>query len=59
MIKRASLMITILGLVLLWIGANQKNDIVMLIAVALLFTGLSGLYWGFRNMKGSGILRRL
>jgi len=59
MIKRASLMITILGLVLIWIGVNQKNDVVMLIAVALLFTGLSGMYWGFRNMRGSGILRRL
>ncbi len=53
------MMITILGLVLIWIGVNQKNDILMLIAVALLFTGLSGLYWGFRNMRGSGILRRL
>jgi ABC-type nitrate/sulfonate/bicarbonate transport system permease component len=59
MIKRASMMITIIGLILIWFGVNQENDMLLLIALALLFTGFSGLYWGFRNMRGAGIFRRL
>ncbi len=59
MIKRASMMITIIGLILIWFGVNQDNDILLLIALALLFTGFSGMYWGFRNMRGAGIFRRL
>ncbi len=59
MIKRASMMITIIGLILIWFGVNQDNDMLLLIALALLFTGFSGLYWGFRNMRGAGIFRRL
>ncbi|MCP6727418.1 MAG: hypothetical protein KJI69_05415 [Patescibacteria group bacterium] len=59
MIKRASMMITIIGLILIWFGVNQDNDMLLLIALALLFTGFSGMYWGFRNMRGAGIFRRL
>ncbi len=59
MIKRASMIITIIGLILIWFGVNQGNDMLLLIALALLFTGFSGLYWGFRNMRGAGIFRRL
>ena len=58
-LKRVSMMITILGLVLIWFGVNQDNDILLLIALAMLFTGFTGLYWGFRNMRGAGIFRRL
>jgi len=59
MIKRASMVITIIGLILIWFGVNQDNDMLLLIALALLFTGFSGMYWGFRNMRGAGIFRRL
>ena len=55
-LKRISMMITILGFVLIWFGINQSNDILLIVAIALLFTGLSGMYWGFRNMRGSGLL---
>jgi len=53
------MMITIIGLILIWFGVNQDNDMLLLIALALLFTGFSGLYWGFRNMRGAGVFRRL
>ncbi len=58
-IKRVSMLITILGLVLIWFGITQKNDILSLVALALLSTGFTGLYWGFRIMRGAGVFRRL
>ncbi len=56
-IKRISMMLTILGFVLIWFGVNQSNDIMLVVAMGLIFTGLTGLYWGFRTMRGAGILQ--
>ncbi len=55
-LKRISMMLTILGFVLIWFGINQSNNIILVVALGLLFTGLTGLYWGFRTMKGAGLL---
>lgn len=57
MIKRLSMLITILGFLLLWFGLNQNNEILLLVSLGLIFTGVIGMYWGFYNMKGSGLLR--
>lgn len=56
-LKRISMFITILGFVLIWFGINQSNDIILVVALGLIFTGLTGLYWGFRTMRGAGILQ--
>lgn len=57
MIKRVSMLITILGFVLLWFGINQNNQILLISSLALIFTGVIGLYYGFNNMKGSMLFR--
>lgn len=57
MIKRLSMFIVILGLVLLWFGVTQDNQIFLLVGLVLIFTGVGGFYWGLNNMKGSRLLR--
>jgi len=57
MIKRLSMFIVILGLVLLWFGVTQDSQIFLLVGLVLIFTGIGGLYWGLNNMKGSRLLR--
>jgi len=57
MIKRISMLLTILGFVLLWFGINESNQILLIGGLGLVFTGVIGLYYGFVNMKGTGLLR--
>ncbi len=57
MIKRASIFIAILGLVLLWFGVNQDNQIFLLVSLVLIFVGVGGFYWGINNMRGSRLLK--
>ncbi len=57
MIKRISMLLTILGFVLLWFGINENNQILLIAGLGLVFTGVIGMYYGFTNMKGSGLLR--
>lgn len=53
------MLILILGLVLLWFGLNENNEILLIISIFLLFAGVIGLYWGFTTMRGWSIFRRL
>lgn len=59
MITRVSIGVFLLGSVLFVFGVNQDSDMVTLLGVFLMIGSLIVGYYGFKNKRGMGFLRRL
>ncbi len=56
---RILIIIALVGLAVIWFGAQQTDRMITLIGIILVLVGLVGSYWSVRNKKGMGWLRRL
>jgi len=56
---RILVIIALVGLAVIWFGAQQTDRMIALIGILLFLVGLVGSYMSFRNKKGMGFLRRL
>lgn len=56
---RIMIIIGLVGLAVIWIGAQQTDRMITLFGIILVLVGLVGSYLSFRNKRGMGWLRRL
>jgi hypothetical protein len=56
---RIMILVAIIGLAVIWFGAQQTDRFISLIGIFVFLVGLLGSYMSFRNKKGMGFLRRL
>ena len=56
---RIMVIIALVGLAVIWFGAQQTDRMIALLGIVLFLVGLVGAYLSFRNKKGMGWLRRL
>ncbi len=56
---RILIIIGLVGLAVIWFGAQQTDRMIVLIGLLLFLVGLVGGYMSFRNKRGMGFLRRL
>jgi len=59
MIVRIFLIVLIVGLIILYMGGKQSNNLFMLVGISAVLAGIVGMYAGWRNKKTSKWMRRL
>ena len=56
---RIMIIIALVGLAVIYFGAQQTDRFIALLGIVLFLVGLVGSYMSFRNKRGMGFLRRL
>ena len=56
---RIMILIAIIGLAVIWVGAQMSERTIALLGIVIVLIGIVGSHYSFKNKKGMGWLRRL